>query len=404
VRARWRRWGAAVLACLVGGYAAALLVYNPLTLSLFGGSDAAVPLADFGSFYASGLAARQGLDPYGVYPLTLDANLGRGAAVNLNAPFSVVLFEGLTAVDPVTARRLWFLATLVAYGLMLGLLVWQQSGFRSPLAIAWALLLTGFVETVLLGQVYVVLALLSTTAWVLLQYGGAASLRSLPHGLTLLQRTSNSDDLETRICQRQWLIASVLIGFVVAFKPNFLLWPAFLLLAGYWRVAVGSVLTAVIFGAIPAVLYGPGVYAQWLSALRLEQVNAQVANASLPGLLARDGAASPLALAAGALVSIGLAVWVWRRRPDAGVTSGVALVGLLLASPLAWVGYTVFLLPVVARSRVTLTLIVACVLLCLPRLVLQAWADDSVWLAVSFGAAYTVAWSILLVHAVRSKS
>ena len=437
MRARGRRWVVLVLACAVGGYAAALLVYNPLTLSLFGGGGAAedsVPLADFGSFYASGLAARQGLDPYNVYPLTMDASLGRGggAAINLNAPTSVILFEFVSALDPVSARRAWFIATFVAYALMLGLLLWRYPSVRSPLAVAWALLLTGFIETVLLGQVYVFLASLSTVAWVLMEPDAAASasLRSLPES-----RAGHAEEMAAsaggsarsgvepgtgrgrELCGRggagararvtspwRWLVAGALIGIVVAFKPNFIVWPGLLLLAGYWRVALASVVAIAGFGAIPLVRYGPRVYAEWLSALRLEQVNTQVANASLAGLLVRDGAAPVVGLAAGVVLLIGVGIWVWRRRPSFGATSGLALVGLLLGSPLAWVGYSVFLLPMVARGRMNLALLVACCLLCLPRLVLQGWADESVWLSLSLGAAYSVAWLILLVQATRDGS
>jgi hypothetical protein len=357
----------------VGGYAAAILVYNPLSLSLFGGSADAVPLADFGSFYASGQAAERGLDPYDVYPLTLDAGLGRegGAAVNLNAPISLPLFQALTLLDPVSARRGWFVVTLVAFGATLVLLMWAYPSFRGPLVVAWGLLLTGFVETLLLGQVYALLALVSTAAWLLLR-------------------------------RQRWVAAGGLIGFVVAFKPNFLVWPVLLFVAGHRRAGVAAVVAAVAFALVPVLVYGPVVYAQWLAALRLEAANAAVANASLLGWLTREGAPTVAGIVAGGALLVGLAVWAWRCRPSVTATSGAALAGLLLASPLAWVGYTLFLLPIVARSRLTPLLVIACGLLCIPRLVLEGWADGSALVRVTVGAAYSVAWLILLVLALRS--
>jgi hypothetical protein len=355
----------------VGGYAAAILVYNPLSLSLFGSAAEAVPLADFGSFYASGQAAGLALDPYAVYPLTLDAGLGRGngAAVNLNAPISLPLFQALTVLDPVSARRVWFVVTLAAYGLTLVLLMQAYPSFRGPLVVAWGLLLTGFVETLLLGQVYALLALLSTLAWLLLR-------------------------------RQRWLAAGGLIGFVVAFKPNFLVWPVLLFVAGYRRAGLAAVGAAVAFALVPALIYGPAVYAQWLAALRLEAANAAVANASVTGLLAREGAPAFAGLVAGGALLVGLAIWAWRRRPSVTATSGAALAGLLLASPLAWVGYTLFLLPIVARARPTPLLLIACGLLCIPRLVLEGWADASPLVRVSLGAAYSVAWLLLLGYCV----
>jgi hypothetical protein len=364
-----QRLAITLAACVLGAYATALLVGNPLSVSLFGEPPAQVPLADFGSFYASGQAAGQGLDPYDVYPLTLDAVLGRGtgAAPNLNAPASLPLFQALTVLDVVGARRAWFVVTCVAYTLSIALLMRAYRGFRGPLVIAWCLAMTGFFETLMLGQVYAVLALLTTTAFLLL-------------------------------VQRRWLAAGVLIGCVVAFKPNLVVWPALLLLGGYIQAGTIALLAAAAFGVLPVALYGPAVYAQWVDALRLDQVNAQVANASLVAALVRVGATQGVGLAVGALVLGGLAVWVWRTRPPVATTSGVALVGALLASPLAWVGYTLFLLPIVARMRLTLALVIAGGLLCIPRIDLQTWANTSQLLTPSVGSAFTVAWLILLGH------
>jgi hypothetical protein len=367
-----RRLLVAFTACLIGGYAAALLAYNPLTLSLFGGSSESVPLADFGSFYASGQAAGRGLDPYAVYPLTLDASLGRGtgAAINLNPPILLPLFQLVSVADPVTGRRIWFVATFVAYALTVVLLIGAYPTFRSPLTVAWSLLLTGFIETVLLGQVYTLLALASTAAWVLL----------------LRQRV---------------VPASGLIGFVVACKPNFMVWPLLLVLGGHRRVGLWALGATVAYALIPLALYGPGVYAEWIEALRQQQVNSQVANASLDGLLVRDGAPQSVAAAVSAMLLAALAVWAWQRKPSVIANSGVGLVGSLLASPLAWVGYTLFLLPVVARTRLTVVVFIACALLCVPRLVLQEWANTSAVLRPTVGAAYSVGWLILLFTALR---
>src|SRR5262249_61702414 len=135
---------------------------------------------------------------------------------------------------------------------------------------------------------------------------------------------------------------------------------------------------------------------------RLEQVTARVANAWAAGLLVRSGLDQPVAVAIGASLIVLLAVWVWRTRPSAGTTSGVAMAVLLLGSPLAWVGYSLFLLPLVARMRTGLALILAAALLCIPRLVLQDESDASPLIRYTLGAAYTIAWLILLGSSVTS--
>lgn len=73
------RWFASLASVLLGAYAGWLLIGNPLLGLVYSGHPEQVPLGDFGSFYASGLAASQGLDPFGVHPLTLDAVRGRGS-------------------------------------------------------------------------------------------------------------------------------------------------------------------------------------------------------------------------------------------------------------------------------------------------------------------------------------
>ncbi len=364
-------WVVRLATALLGAYAAGMLIYNPLTPSLFGGRSESVSLADFGSFYASGQAAGQGLDPYDVYPLTLDAARGRGggAAVNLNAPTSLPIFQLLTIFDPYSARRGWFVATLLADALLVGLLMWAYPGFRGAPQVAWALAMTPLVETLIEGQVYAFLALVAAMAHL--------SLRS-----------------------NRSTIAGCLMGFVAAIKPNFVAWPILLWIAGERRAAIAATLSGAAFAAIPVLLYGPQVYARWLAAIREDAVNSQVANASIAGVLVRNGLPQSVGIAATAVVLLLTAAWMWRRRPGPVTASGVAVIGLLLASPLAWIGYSLFILPSFARMRGTVGLLIAGAALCIPRLVLQGWSDASPLLQLTIGSAYTLAWLIVLAHEV----
>src|SRR5918998_1086753 len=66
-------------------------------------------LWDFGSFVASGRAAAQGLNPYGIYPLTLRVELPGFEAwnPNLNPPISALLFQLFDRAEPQTSFRVW---------------------------------------------------------------------------------------------------------------------------------------------------------------------------------------------------------------------------------------------------------------------------------------------------------
>jgi hypothetical protein len=352
------------VACLLAAYSAVLLVYSPLTRSLIDGQPGEVALADFGSFYASGQAAAQGLDPYGVYPLTMDAALGagHGAAVNLNAPLSVSVFQLFIGFDPASARLGWFLVSIAAYAISVVLLVWTSPGARDPLRVVAPFALAGFTETLDLGQVYAVLALWTTLALLLMR--------------------------------RRPLVAAILLGFVAAFKPNFLVWPVVLVVVGARRIGLAALAAAVGFSVLPVLQFGPGIYAQWLSALGLEQVNPQMANASIAGAAVRLGLPGQIGVALAGVGAVLLLVWL--RRTPTQPASLWALAASLLCSPLAWVGYTAFLLPVFFAARWSLALAVGAALLCAPRLLLQPLADSSTLLRLTVGNAYTLGWLLLL--------
>lgn len=350
-------------------YALHLLIGNPLVIFALAGEPRQVGLGDFGSFYESGRAATQGQDPYAVYPLTLDAARGRGtgAAPNLNAPLSVPLLATLASIDPHTGRYVWFIGSWLAYAASAVLAVRATPLAAQRVVLPVLFCLAGFYETLVLGQVYAFLALVSTAAWLLLE--------------------------------KRPLSAGALIGFVSAIKPNFVLWPVLLFAAGQRRPALAAFASTVFFGALPVAFYGPQIYRQWLAALADESPNAGAANASLVGAASRLGAPPVVALVlAGALILI-LVAWAWRKRPSPSQTSSAALVGLLLSSPLAWVGYSVFLLPALVRSAAAPVLaVVAGALLMLPLVHLEDWSASSAIAAATLGSGYTVAWLLLLAN------
>lgn len=283
-------------------------------------------LLDFGAFVMAGEAYQRGLDPYEVHAdLAEESGLdfgveGRPYSPNLNPPISLYPFSMLSEVDAMSARDALNAASALLYAgaclFMLRAYPWQ----RRPLIVLWLFAVAGFWYTLWLGQIYVALFALLLTAWLLLERGHSV------------------------------LLAGVLIGLTVAIKPNFALWPLLLLLAGHGRPALVATATALAVSAVPLLLESPAVYAQWLEAAREYSRAAISANASLFGMAERVGL-PPLGYLLSAAAVVACAVFVRRMRPSQSQTSSLGIVLTLLIGPLSWVGYTLFMLPVLLSRR-----------------------------------------------------
>ncbi len=277
-------------------------------------------LGDYGSFILAGQAYEQGLDPYGVHEgLAQESGLDLGFddrpySPNLNTPISIYPFRLLAYADPgVTRFGLRFVSGVVYVAACLALMrayPWQ----RRPLAVLWLVAGAGFWYTLWLGQIYVLLFGAGLGGWLLLEKG------------------------------QNPVLAGVLIGVTVAIKPNFAVWPLFLLLAGHGRPALSAAVTAALISAVPFLLEGPSIYMQWLAAARDYSRAAIAANGSLVGSAARLGF-EPAGYALAGVLTLAGAVYAWRTRPGVMEASSIALVVTLLAGPLTWLGYTLFALP-----------------------------------------------------------
>ena len=334
------------------------------------GLDRSLPadgeLRDFGSFVGSGLLAAEGRDPYGIHDLTPHVEFP-GFEVwnpNLNPPLSIPLFRAVaTTASPGRAFRLWWSISLLCYLVTLGLLVRRYGAGTSWLLPLWALALAGVWDTLALGQIYLPLVLAAVVGWLML------------------------DD-------RREVAAGVLIGCVVAFKPNFAVWPALLFLAGHRRPALVAAVAAVALSATPLFTYGDTVYRQWAHLILTDgSRGAFVTNASISGLAQRlhvGGAGT--ALSVGLLAA--LALWAVRRRPSPMEASAVGLLGGIAASPIAWVHYTLFLLPVFFSRRLTAPLLAAAALLVVPVPIVLRFVGAPAWQQITIGSVY--AWAVLL--------
>jgi hypothetical protein len=274
-------------------------------------------LFDFGSFIASGQAAREGLNPYGIYPPLTFHFVAPGFDVwNLNPPISALLFQLFTLGEPHRMFQIWYAISACLYGATLILLLRRFNTAPQLVLGIWACAHAGVWSTFAMGNIYMPLLLLAVGAWLLLERGSTV-----------------------------W--AGVLIGCVVAMKPNFAVWPVLLLLSGRPRPALVSFAVAAFVSVIPAAVLGVEVYGQWFAMLASDAGRAPfLTNVSLYGLAARAGVPAA-GLIVAVLILAGTAAWAWWRRPSVPTLSAVAILATLLASPVAWVNYTLFLLPVV---------------------------------------------------------
>ncbi len=192
-------------------------------------------LHDFQAFLDAGQALVDGGNPYG--------NADLGISTNLNPPISLFVFRYLAGVDAQQAYLAWKILSLVLYILAVALLIRAYRPLATPLRVAWAFAFMALWYTLLLGQLYALLLLASVIAWLLLK-----------------------DASRERAWPRQ-ILAGLLLGLLVAIKPNFLFWPFLLLLTGWYAAAFTAFGLAGVITVIPAVVFGPGIYLDWLAAL-----------------------------------------------------------------------------------------------------------------------------------------
>lgn len=327
-------------------------------------------LWDFGSFVASGRAASEGLNPYGVYPLTLRVELPGFESwnPNLNPPISALLFQAFDVADPYVTYQVWRWISVAVYAAAILLLVGRVGNrVEALIIIVWALALAGFWDTLFLGQIYLPLVLAGIAAWLLLERGAG-------------------------------LWAGLLIGIVVAMKPNFLVWPVLLFLSGHHRSAIAAFVTAGAISLIPLVIYGPEVYRQWLELVAADGSRALfLTNGSFAGLAARAGIPS-FGLVLGLLLLAGLAVWALWRRPDVLTVSAMALLASILASPLGWIHYTLFLLPVIVRHWHQPAMRIVALLLIIPVPFIIDQLGKPAWIQLTTGSVY--GWALVLCLAI----
>jgi hypothetical protein len=305
-------------------------------------------LYDFGAFLGVGRAIRDGIPPYLVLPTTPYV-LVNGSIVpwpNANPPALLPLLYVASALAPLPAFRGWFILCIVLYACLVGILLYRYPSWRSPCGIALLGAFLPFWSSEERGQIYVPLALLATGAWFAL--------------------TSS-----------RFRLAGVLLGVIVALKPNFAVWPGLLLLTGYRTTGVWAVAVALGLSAIPAVLYGPEIYTQWFEAIRIgETVDMRIVSSvfSIGAIIGRAEWTTAIGVVVSAGLIFGLVVWSFKVKRSVAALSAAAILTALMVGPITWHGYGVIVLPVLLSRRWSWTLTAAVALSFFPYNILPFFA------------------------------
>jgi hypothetical protein len=325
---------------------------------------------DFQSFVASGLAAKSGLNPYAsnnplVFRVKVPYTDLEVDAPNLNPPISVFIFEMVKWGNINTSFWAWRIISFLLYTLGILIMAFSFSQHVSTKRILWLFSLAGLWQTLEMGQIYIILVFILVICWCFLR-------------------------------SNRLLGVGILIGLMVAIRPNFGVWPVILLFSGYWKISLLAFVTTGIIGILPAFRYGSKIYFQWLEASSQFKGLTIPGNSSLIGL----GAHFDLVLLA-ALLSTFLVVFLifWTRKSYLPLRdiSALAVVGSLLASPITWSGYSLLLLPIILERRWNLALKTSSFLLSTPVFIIFGAADYSRINRIIFGWWY--GWALLLVLA-----
>lgn len=313
-------------------------VLGTLALFNFWFGQQGAQLYDFGSFWASGKAALEGLNPYAVYPETFRLPGADIYHPNLNPPASLLLFAPLAWLDPyVTIKVQWWLG-LAAYAGFIGFTLHRNPRPNAMLLGVWALALPAFWDGIRMGQIYLPMMIAVAAAWHLME-------RDRP------------------------LAAAIVIGCLAALKPNLLVWPALLFIAGHRRMGVTAGLVFAGASLLPLPFFGAGVYVQWFEMLSgdLGDRSGFFTNATVMAIGVRAGS-HLLGIALALMVLAWAAHRAWRARLSMTETSAIAIGVATLASPVAWMHYLLLLLPALLRMRWNRGIAIAATVMAVPML------------------------------------
>jgi hypothetical protein len=324
---------------------------------------------DFGSFLASGAEALAGNDPYTydhefVFQVPIKAFRLVIPSPNLNPPISVLPFQLLaaTGISLFVGSVAWKIFSLVSYVFILVYLIRRYPKSGNFMIFFWALCLAGFWQTVEVGQIYIPLLFAAILAW---------------------------EHLE----KQNWIVAGIFIGVLIAIKPQFVLWPIFLLLRDRKSVFFSSAITAFILSLIPVFFLGVDIYPQWLNAIREYDGILLPGNISMQSVFTRLGSQGA-SLGATIILLAFMLVFTKLAKPTIAKTSILSILTILLVSPYSWSGYTLFLLPAFfSRRKWAWKLKISAGLLAFPFAFVLEYFTRNIFFFLVFGWVY--GWAVV---------
>lgn len=280
--------------------AAYFAVYVALILIISARPDDQAML--FGSFWEAG----KHLD-YQSHPLVWRTAEGF-LEINLNPPTLLPLFQIFALFDPQAGQIVWLVVSAALYLAV----AWTLRKQVTRAQMFWLMTMPTVYAGLALGQVYVLLFALGAAIWWALK-------------------------------EDRPVLAAILIGLLVAIKPNFAVWVATAFCAGHLRPAVIVAAVAVGLSALAALAYGPHIYSEWLQAVSMDRHSLHPHNASLLAFFTRFGLAGGWVIVSALL--IGVLGWAYRVRPTLYDLTPIAILVAILCSPLAWLDYVIVAAP-----------------------------------------------------------
>lgn len=290
--------------------------------------------SDYGSFYDSGKAFLAGENPYAdTYPNIFRPILN-GTPVpspNLNPPISVYLFSLFALIDLHLGYRLWQILSFILY--IIGIIL-LKNVYNTPTSVMkwfWAFSLAGLWHAIKLGQIYVLLFIFIIFAYIF-------------------------------IAKSKEIAAGLFLGLLISIKPNFAILLALLFFARFYKIALAALITGIISLALPWILNGVDIFANWFEATTLFSGTENPGNSTIIGFFSGFGLQwigwliSFICLAA-------LALFVYRKRLGILTVLAVGLVASILFSPIGWSGY---------------------MLVCIPGLLIKKWGKGDMLISLSF--------------------
>jgi hypothetical protein len=235
----------------------------------------------------------------------------------------------------------------------------------SSFFVLWLFAIAGFWQTVEVGQIYIPLLLVTFL------------------GLDNLKKNKP-------------IVAGILIGLLIAIKPQFALWAVLLFFTDQRRVSIVSAVTFILAGLIPLLVFGTEVYVQWLRAIAAYNGLLLPGSSSLQSLFAHLDIPI-LGSVLGVILVLCIMLFVVKKKISGMEASMIGLASIPLISPYSWCGYTLFLLPIFFdNGQWSWRKKLAAGLLTVPFLLLLGFYTKAKILFVLFGWVYGWAAVLLL--------